>query len=155
MSLLTNMTALTQWLSSLEAWLIFTVRVAQYIPEWWLFCTAIIIGDISRFPDHKTVSKYGGIAWQENQSGDFKSTETRLIRSGNRYLKYYFTEAAKSAQVHDTIFAAYYNQKKAEPAKYAEKRALALIARKLVQMVDHLLRINRLYESKGGSRQKV
>lgn len=122
-----------------------------------IFAAGILseIGDISRFPDHKALSKFGGIAWRENQSGDFKATETRLIRSGNRYLKYYFTEAAKSAQVHDTVFAAYYNQKKAEPAKYAEKRALALTARKLVRLVDHLLRTNRLYEPKGVIRQKA
>ncbi len=113
------------------------------------------IGDISRFPDHKALSKFGGIAWRENQSGDFKATETRLIRSGNRYLKYYFIEAAKSVQVRDTIFAEYFNQKIAEPAKYAEKRALVLTARKLVRLVDHLLRTNRLYEPKGGIRQKV
>jgi transposase len=122
-----------------------------------IFAAGILseIGDISRFPDHKALSKFGGIAWRENQSGDFIATETRLIRSGNRYLKYYFTEAAKSAQVHDTVFAAYYNQKKAEPAKYAEKRALVLTARKLVRLVDHLLRTNRLYEPKGVIRQKA
>lgn len=115
-----------------------------------IFAAGILseIGDISRFPNHKALAKFAGLAWTENQSGDFKGVESRLIKSGNRYLKYYFTEGAKSVQVHDTVFAQYFSLKKAEPAKYAEKRALALTARKLVRLVDYLLRTNRLYEPK-------
>lgn len=113
------------------------------------------IGDIQRFPNQMALAKYAGLAWTENQSGDFKGVESRLIKSGNRYLKYYFTEAAKSVQVHDTVFAQYYSLKKAEPAKYAEKRALALTARKLVRLVDYLLRTNRLYEPREVIRQKT
>lgn len=113
-----------------------------------IFAAGILseIGDISRFPSHISLAKYAGLAWTENQSGDFKGVESRLIKSGNRYLKYYFIEGAKSVQVHDTVFAQYFSLKKAEPAKYAEKRALALTARKLVRLVDYLLRTNRLYE---------
>jgi transposase len=81
------------------------------------------ISDISRFPNQMALAKYAGLAWTENQSGNFKGVESRLIKSGNRYLKYYFIEAAKSVQVHDTVFAQYYSLKKAEPAKYAEKPA--------------------------------
>jgi len=113
------------------------------------------IGDIQRFPNQTALAKYAGLAWTENQSGDFKGVESRLIKSGNRYLKYYFTEAAKSVQVHDIVFAQYYAQKKAEPAKYAEKRALALTARKLVRLVDYLLRTNRLYEPREVIRQQA
>jgi transposase len=101
------------------------------------------------------LAKYAGLAWTENQSGDFKGVESRLIKSGNRYLKYYFTEAAKSVQVHDTVFAQYFSMKRAEPAKYAEKRALALTARKLVRLIDYLLRANRLYEPKEVTRQQA
>ncbi|WP_135557781.1 IS110 family RNA-guided transposase [Paenibacillus cymbidii] len=111
------------------------------------------IGDIQRFPNQMALAKYAGLAWTESQSGDFKGVESRLIKSGNRYLKYYFTEAAKSVQVHDTVFAQYFSLKAAEPAKYAEKRALALTARKLVRLVDHLLRTNRLYEPREVIRQ--
>jgi Transposase and inactivated derivatives len=120
-----------------------------------LFAAGLIseIGDIQRFPNQKALAKYAGLAWTESQSGDFKGVESRLIKSGNRYLKYYFTEAAKSVQVHDTVFAQYFSLKAAEPAKYAEKRALALTARKLVRLVDYLLRTNRLYEPREVIRQ--
>ncbi|WP_212963342.1 IS110 family transposase, partial [Cohnella xylanilytica] len=120
-----------------------------------IFAAGILseIGDIQRFPNQMALAKYAGLAWTESQSGDFKGVESRLIKSGNRYLKYYFTEAAKSVQVHDTVFAQYFSLKAAEPAKYAEKRALALTARKLVRLVDYLLRTNRLYEPREVIRQ--
>lgn len=120
-----------------------------------IFASGIMaeIGDIHQFKSHKQLAKYAGLAWTENQSGDFTASETRLIRSGNRYLKYYLTEAAKSVRVHDPVFAQYYAQKRAEPKQHAEKRALALTARKLVRLVDYLLRTNRLYDPRGGIRQ--
>ncbi|GCE50554.1 hypothetical protein [Thermosporothrix hazakensis] len=57
--------------------------------------------------------------------------------------------------MHDIAFAQYYSLKKADPAKYAEKRVLALTARKLVRLVNYLLRTNRLYEPKEVIRQKA
>lgn len=111
------------------------------------------IGDIRQFKNHKQLAKFAGIAWSEHQSGNFKAANTRLIRSGNRYLKYYLFQAANSVKVHDPVFAEYYNKKKVDPKMYAEKRALALTTRKLVRLVDYLLRHNRLYEPRGGIRQ--
>jgi len=121
-----------------------------------IFASGILaeIGDIRQFKNHPQVAKFAGLAWTENQSGDFKASQTRLIRSGNRYLKYYLIEAANSVRVHDPVFAEYYAKKKAEQKVYADKRALALTARKLVRLVDYLLRTNRLYEPKGGILQK-
>lgn len=111
--------------------------------------------DINQFKSHKELAKYGGLAWTENQSGKFTANRTRLIRSGNRYLKYYLIEAANSVRVHDPVFAEYYAKKKAEPKEFAEKRALALTARKLVRLVFYLLKTNRLYEPQGGSQQQA
>lgn len=121
-----------------------------------IFASGILaeIGDIRQFKNHPQVAKFAGLAWTENQSGDFKASQTRLIRSGNRYLKYYLIEAANSVRGHDPVFAEYYAKKKAEQKVYADKRALALTARKLVRLVDYLLRTNRLYEPKGGILQK-
>ena len=111
--------------------------------------------DIRQFKSHKELAKYAGLAWTEHQSGKFTANRTRLIRSGNRYLRYYFIEAANSVRVHDPVFAEYYARKKAEPKEFAEKRALVLTARKLVRLVFYLLKTNRLYEPKGGSRQQA
>lgn len=111
------------------------------------------IGDIHQFDSHRQLAKFAGLAWTENQSGDFKASQTRLIHSGNRFLRYYLIEAADSVRKHDPVFADYYAKKKAEPKQYAHKRALALTARKLVRLVYHLLETNQLYQMKGGNRQ--
>ena len=54
------------------------------------------IGDINRFPGQAQLGKYAGLAWTQNQSGDFEAENTKLIRSGNRFLKYYLCEGALS-----------------------------------------------------------
>ncbi|MCL5779606.1 MAG: IS110 family transposase [Firmicutes bacterium] len=113
------------------------------------------IGDIHQFDSHKQLAKFAGLAWTEHQSGKFTANHTRLIRSGNRFLRYYLMEAANSVRVHDPVFAEYYAMKKAEPKQFAEKRALALTARKLVRLVFYLLKTNQLYQPEGECQQKA
>ncbi|WP_371754273.1 transposase [Ferviditalea candida] len=50
-----------------------------------IFAAGLIseIGDISRFPNQMALAKYAGLAWTENQSGDFKGVESRLIKVGS------------------------------------------------------------------------
>ena len=103
------------------------------------------IGDINRFPNHPALAKYAGLVWTQHQSGTFESQHTRLIQSGNRYLKYYLCEAALSLVRCDTEFRRYYDLKYKEVNKYQHKRALALTARKLVRLVFRLLKDNRRY----------
>ena len=103
------------------------------------------IGDVSRFKNHAALAKYGGIAWSKYQSGGFEAANTRLILSGNKYLKYYLLEAANKVRVHDAEFNRYYHCKFKEVPKHQHKRALALTARKLVRLVYSLLSTNRLY----------
>ncbi len=47
------------------------------------------IGDINRFDNSAQLAKYAGLAWTQYQSGNFEAQTTRLIRSSNRFLKYY------------------------------------------------------------------
>ena len=109
--------------------------------------------DVSQFKHHTEAAKYAGLAWTVHQSGTFTANRTRLIHSGNRYLKYYMVEAANSVRVHDPVFAEYYAKKKAEQKEFAEGRALALTARKLMRVVFYLLKTNRLYTPEGVIRQ--
>ena len=120
-----------------------------------IFASGILaeIGDINQFASHKQLAKFAGLAWTENQSGDFTASQTRMIRSGNRFLRYYLIEAANKVRMHDPVYVEYYAKKKAEPKQFAHKRALALTARKLVRLVYHLLKTNQLYQPKGGNRQ--
>ena len=104
------------------------------------------IGDINRFPNHAAVAKYAGLAWTQHQSGMFEAQNTRQIKSGNRFLKYYLCEAAFSIVRCDTEYRRFYYLKYKEVNRYQHKRALALTARKLVRLVFRLLKDNRLYK---------
>jgi len=103
------------------------------------------IADIHRFNNHAALAKYAGITWSRYQSGSFEASNTKLILSGNKYLKYYFLEAANKVRMHDTEFRRFYQSKFKEVPKHQHKRALALTARKLVRLVHALLDTNRLY----------
>jgi transposase len=103
------------------------------------------IQDIHRFPDHSALAKFAGIFWRTSESGSFQAEETSLGKSGNAYLRYYLIEAANSVRMHNAEYARYYRTKYDESTKHKHKRALVLTARKLVRMVDAMLRHNQLY----------
>lgn len=104
------------------------------------------IGDIRRFDGQASVAKYAGLVWTQHKSNEFEAEDTRLIKSGNRYLRYYLLEAANSVRRCDSEFRRYYDLKFKEVNKHQHKRALALTARKLVRLVFRLLKDNRLYK---------
>ena len=103
------------------------------------------IGDIQRFNSQASVAKFAGLVWTQHQSGEFEAEYSRMIKSGNRYLRYYLLEAANSVRRCDSEFRRYYDLKYHEVNKYQHKRALALTARKLVRLVFRLLKDNLLY----------
>jgi transposase len=106
------------------------------------------IGNINCFPSEAQIARYAGLAWKRHQSGNFQAETTRLDKRSNAYLRYYLVEAADSLRRHNPEFRAYYRKKYAEVTKHQHKRALVLTARKLVRLVDALLRTNRLYQTK-------
>jgi hypothetical protein len=68
-----------------------------------------------------------------------------MIKSGNRFLKYYLIEATNSAKKHDLELSRFFEKKFNETPKNQYKRALALTARKFVRIVFVLLRDKKLY----------
>lgn len=112
-----------------------------------VYCAGILaeIGQIDRFDDQAALAKYAGLIWSKHQSGKFQAEETKMIRSGNRYLRYYLVEAANSVQRNESEFRAYYLKKYHEVPKHQHKRALVLTARKLVRLIDALLRNDQIY----------
>ncbi len=112
-----------------------------------VYCAGILaeIGQIERFEDQAKLAKYSGLYWKRNQSGSYESERTSLTRTGNHYLRYYLVEAANSVKRFEPVYNAYYNKKYNEVPKHKHKRALVLTARKLVRMVDVLLRNHQLY----------
>jgi transposase len=105
------------------------------------------IAGIERFDYNQAkVAKFAGLKWRKHQSADFEADETRLTRTGNRYLRYYLCEAAQSVRLRDAEYAAYYEHKFHEVRKHQHKRAIVLTARKLVRLVTRLLTTNQPYQ---------
>jgi transposase len=104
------------------------------------------IGILDRFDFKETkVAKFAGLMWRKSQSDDFQAEHTPLIRNCNRYLRYYFCEAANAVRMRDAEYAAYYDRKYHEVRKHQHKRAIVLTARKLVRLVVRLLTTNQPY----------
>lgn len=104
------------------------------------------IGDLARFEyDQAKVAKYAGLTWHKHKSADFEAEETKLTRSGNRYLRYYLCEAANMVRLKDPEYKIYYHKKFNEVRKHQHKRAIVLTARKLVRLVVRLLTTNQAY----------
>lgn len=105
------------------------------------------IGTITSFKSHDSLAKYAGLTWRVNQSGNFKSEETRMTKTGNKYLRYYLIEAGNSVKNHIPEYKEYYYKKFGEVTKHSHKRALALTSRKLVRLIFGLLTKNQIYSS--------
>ena len=113
-----------------------------------VFAAGIIaeIGDLARFDFNEAkVASYAGLKWPRSQSADFEAEDTKLSRSGNRFLRYYFCEAAQVVRLHVPEYRLYYNRKFREVRKHQHKRAVVLSARKLVRLVVRLLTTNEPY----------
>ena len=104
------------------------------------------IGDIHRFSDDDALAKYAGLVWPPHESGAFQADDTALSKAGNAYLRYYLIEAANSVRLHCAEYRDFYNAKLAQSPKHAHKRAVVLTARKLVRLVDALLRASAVYQ---------
>jgi transposase len=107
------------------------------------------IGSIKAFPNHDSLAKYSGIVWNENQSGDFESEDTRMSKAGNRYLRYYLVEATGSVIANLPEYKMFYQKKYDEVRTHQHKRALALTSRKFIRLVFGLLAKNQLFVPQG------
>jgi transposase len=103
------------------------------------------LGDISRFDDEAAIAQYAGLTWETRESGQFQAEDTELTKRGNSYLRYYLVEAANSVRQHCPEYGRYYAAKYAQTPKHPHQRALVLTARKLVRLIDVLLRDGKRY----------
>ena len=104
------------------------------------------IGNSKRFKSNAKLAKFSGLTWRKHQTADFDAQITRLMKSGNKYLRYYLVEAAGSVMVHIDSYRAFYQRKYNEVNKFQHKRALVMTARKLIRLIFALLRDNKLYQ---------
>jgi transposase len=107
------------------------------------------IGDLTRFDFNQAkVASFAGLKWSKHQSADFTAEETRLKRTGSRFLRYYLCEAAQLVRLHDAEYAAFYQKKFNEVRHHRHKRAITLTARKLVRLVVRLLTTNEPFRAR-------
>ncbi|NLU10982.1 MAG: IS110 family transposase [Tepidanaerobacter acetatoxydans] len=103
------------------------------------------IGTITTFDSHNALAQYAGLTWRVKQSGNYSADDTRMTKTGNRYLRYYLIEAANSVKNHIPEYKEYYYKKFGEVTCHQHKRALAFTARKLVWLIFSLLTKNQIY----------
>jgi transposase len=91
------------------------------------------------------VAKTAGLWWPRTNSGDFEAEDRRMAKTGNRYLRYYFIQAADKMRQHIPEYAAFYARKYREVTKHQHKRAVVLTARKSVGLIVGLLHREEAY----------
>jgi hypothetical protein len=96
------------------------------------------------------VAKTAGLWWPRSGSGDFEAEDRRMAKTGNRYARYYFIQAADRMRHHIPDYADFYAYKHRQASKHKHKRALVLTARKSVGLIVGLLHRNEAYRSKEG-----
>ena len=107
------------------------------------------IAGVHRFDNDNALAKFAGIYWNSYQSAGFTADETNLRKQGNKYLRYYFIQAADQLRKYLPEYAAFYSRKFKESKTHHHKRALVLTSRKVVRLVFALLRENKLYSPTG------
>ena len=91
------------------------------------------------------VAKLAGLWWPMNASGDFVAEDRRLAKTGNRYLRYYLTQAANGMRRHIPAYISFYGSKFREATRFKHKRALVLTARKSIGLFVGLLHRKEAY----------
>jgi transposase len=103
------------------------------------------IADVHAFTNDDKLAKYAGVTWKKNQSGPNDSDETRLTKTGNKYLRYYLEEATNSVRRVCPEYTEYYNKKYKEVHTHQHGRAISLTSRKLLRLIYKLLVANSQY----------
>jgi transposase len=96
------------------------------------------------------VAKLAGLWWPKADSGEFVAEDRPMAKTGNRYLRYYFVQAANGMRRHIPAYARFYGLKFREATRYKHKRALVLTARKSVGLFVGLLHRKEAFRSKEG-----
>jgi len=128
------------------------VRLLKTLPGVGEFFARLIdaeIDDIHRFASAEKLAAYAGIVPSTYSSGG-KTFNGRIIKQGNKWLRWAFVEAVVPAITHDLEFRAYYERLKA--AKGAN-RAKVATARRLLTIAFRMLRDGRCYEQRGPNKE--
>lgn len=125
------------------------VKVLKTIPGIGEFFARLIdaeIDDISRFRNPKKLAAYAGLVPSTYSSGG-KTFHGKIIKQGNKWLRWAFVEAVSPAIATDAQLRAPYDHLKIR----GTNKARVAIARKLLTIAFQILRDQRAYEPRGTS----
>ncbi|MCB4860668.1 transposase, partial [Sphingobium sp. PNB] len=112
--------------------------------EFFARLVAAEIDDVSRFRSPRKLAAYAGLVPSTYSSGG-KTFNGRIIKGGNKWLRWAFVEAVVPAIVSDPALKfEYYRHKTTKGAN----RAKVAVARKLLTIAYHVLRDKREYQSR-------
>ncbi|MBZ7922357.1 IS110 family transposase [Ensifer adhaerens] len=123
------------------------VKLLKTIPGIGEFFARLIeaeIDDISRFRNPKKLAAYAGLVPSTYSSGG-KTFHGKIIKQGNKWLRWAFVEAVTPAVASDPELRAHYEHLKIR----GTNKARVAIARKLLTIAFQILRDQRAYEPRG------
>lgn len=103
------------------------------------------LGDLSRFPNGKSVMAYAGMDATVRQSGQYDGRHARMSKRGSAYLRRVLMLCADAARRNDAYFGDYYNSL-IDRGKH-HYVAVSAVARKLCNVMLVIAHDNRPYES--------
>ncbi|WP_032980938.1 IS110 family transposase, partial [Rhizobium leguminosarum] len=125
------------------------VKLLKTIPGIGEFFARLIdaeIDDISRFRQPKKLAAYAGLVPSTYSSGG-KTFHGKIIKQGNKWLRWAFVEAVTPAIASDPQLRAQYEHLKIKGIN----KARVAIARKLLTIAFQILRDQRAYEPRGAA----
>lgn len=128
------------------------VKLLKTIPGIGEFFARLIdaeIDDIGRFRSSKKLAAYAGLIPSTYSSGG-KTYHGRIVKQGNKWLRWAFVEAVAPAVASDPQLRAQYEQMKIRGVN----KARVAIARKLLTIAFQILRDQRPYERRGANNEE-
>ena len=102
------------------------------------------IGDISKFSNPSKLVAYSGLDAIVSQSGEYKSSSTRISKRGSSPLRKALFQVALRAEFCDPVFSNYYKSKIAQGKHHSV--ATNAVARKLCHTIFAVLTKNECYK---------
>jgi len=115
-------------------------------------CTALLIrsevGDITRFPDHKRLVSWAGLAPSTHQSGAVEY-HGRITKQGSKILRWAIVESARVAVNHDDRLRTFYLRVR---ERRGDQKAIIATASKMLKIIWFMLTRRETYSNANQSR---
>ena len=104
------------------------------------------IGDIENFPSAEKLQAFAGLDPTISQSGQYKASQSHMVKRGSSYLRYAIGYATRLAVTKDDYFKAFYQKKRDEGKPYGV--AMGHCCKKMIRIMFHILKTGEKYNLK-------